>query len=155
MDIKKLNLILMRTVAVLLILVMLSTSMVAGRYARYVSTASGSDSARVAKFLVTSTGELKTFTNITIVPGATVTKTLEVVNDSEVTVECDFAVKNYYNNLPLTFTCQGTDGAGKVIAPGGTGKIDLLISWPASANSDSNIGKVDLIEITLSAVQVD
>ena len=49
---RKPHVILLRLAAVLLILVMLTGSMTTGRYGRYFTSASGSDSARVAKFAV-------------------------------------------------------------------------------------------------------
>ena len=48
---RKAHVIVLRVAAVLLILVMLSTSMVAGRYARYVSSADAEDKAHVAAFV--------------------------------------------------------------------------------------------------------
>ena len=74
---RKAHVIVLRAAAVLLILVMLSTSMVAGRYARYTSSASGNDSARVAKFRVTESGDLKTTFIVKISPGKSVDKTTD------------------------------------------------------------------------------
>ena len=49
-DNRKFHVFVLRTAAVLLILVMLSTAIVSGRFARYVTQASGEDSACVAMF---------------------------------------------------------------------------------------------------------
>ena len=84
MNYQKINTILMRVIAVLLMLVMLSTAAVTGRFARYISSATGSDSARVAKFSVDYT--------LTPVEGKTGEFTLQVTNKSEVAVEYSVSV---------------------------------------------------------------
>jgi len=149
---KNINCILMRTVAVLLMLVLVSTGIVSGRYARYVSSASGEDSARVAKFEVSvSENEFASFFSVEIEPGGKVEKTVFVTNKSEVTVAMDFSVKNVYENLPLQILNQ----VGGEIAPGQTKKVPLTIYWPEDKTDDSYCGKVDLLKISLTVVQVD
>ena len=48
---RKIHGIVLRAAAVLLVMVLLTTGVVSGRYARYVTTVSNSDSARVAAFV--------------------------------------------------------------------------------------------------------
>ena len=149
---KNFNSILMRTVAVLLMLVFLSTAMVTGRYARYISSASGEDSARVAKFDVTVIeGSQTQSVTIPIQPGDYVDKYYEVTNNSEVTVALNYTVTNKYSNLPLSIL---TNLSGE-IGPGETKEIPLNVTWPAEENDDKYIGMVDLLEITVQVVQVD
>ena len=154
---RKAHVIVLRAAAVLLILVMLSTSMVAGRYARYTSSASGNDSARVAKFRVTESGELKTTFIVKISPGKSVDKTITVANDSEVAVEYEIIARNEHNNLPLQF--QLMDGETPVdaaqLAPGKTKDLTFRIIWEAGYTSDSYIGMVDTIQLTITATQID
>jgi len=57
---RMLHVIVLRLAAVLLILVMFSASLLAGRYARYTSTISGSDSTKVPRFSVTEDSMLLT-----------------------------------------------------------------------------------------------
>ena len=92
MDFRKINTILMRVFAVLLMLVLLSTAMVTGRFARYISSASGSDSARVAKFDVDYT--------LTPVANENGKYTLQVTNNSEVAVK--YSVDIVFTNVELT-----------------------------------------------------
>lgn len=149
---KNINCILMRTVAVLLMLVLLSTGIVSGRYARYVSSASGEDGARVAKFDVTvSDNAFSSFFTVNIRPGDSIKKTVKVTNNSEVVVAMDFSVENVYKNLPLEILNQ----LGGEIAPGETKDIPLTIFWPEDKADDSYCGKVDLLKISLTVVQVD
>lgn len=93
MNYQKINTILMRVIAVLLMLVMLSTAAVTGRFARYISSSTGSDSARVAKFDVDYT--------LTPVEGKTGEFTLQVTNKSEVAVEYSVSV-TFKNDLAPT-----------------------------------------------------
>ena len=154
---RKAHVIVLRAAAVLLILVMLSTSMVAGRYARYTSSASGNDSARVAKFRVTESGDLKTTFIVKISPGKSVDKTITVANDSEVAVEYEIIARNEHNNLPLQF--QLMDGETPVDAaqlpPDQTKDLTFRIIWEAGYTSDSYIGMVDAIQLTITATQID
>ena len=106
---RKPHVLVLRTAAVLLILVLLSSSMVAGRFARYTTSASGSDSARVAKFLVTQTGALTTAIKVEITPGQRISLEVEVKNDSEVAVEYAVTADNIEQNLPLEFTLTEND----------------------------------------------
>lgn len=156
---RKAHVIVLRAAAVLLILVMLSTSMVAGRYARYTSSASGNDSARVAKFRVTESGELKTTFIVKISPGKSVDKTITVANDSEVAVEYEIIARNEHNNLPLQFQLMDMDGETPVdaaqLAPGKTKDLTFRIIWEAGYTSDSYIGMVDAIQLTITATQID
>lgn len=148
---KNIHVIVLRTVVVLLILVCLSTAMVTGRYARYFSSASGEDSARVAKFDVTVSSTTTQLASVLIQPGETAEKFFTVENKSEVAVALNFQVSNKYNNLPLEFLHP----VSGVIAPGKTKEVPLLVTWPAADNDDNYIGKVDLLEISVQAVQVD
>ena len=148
---RKIHGILLRTAAVLLILVMLSTSLVVGRYARYTSMATGSDSARVAKFEVVVSDSQTQFVSVLIQPGETAEKVFTVENKSEVAMLLKFQVDNKYSNLPLHFQ----NPVSGVVAPGETKMVPLEITWLADDNDDVYMGKVDLLEITVQAVQVD
>lgn len=83
----------LRAAAVLLILVMMTTSIVSGRYARYTNSATVSDSARVAKYDVS----VKAITGDQIVldPNSsnTVSYNFSVTSNSEVTVEYDLVIE--------------------------------------------------------------
>lgn len=157
------HVIVLRFAAVLLILVMLSTSMIAGRYARYTTTATGSDSARVAKFEVTETSDLLTQNKsiaISIIPGGTDRTEIKVNNASEVSVQYRIDVDNPYANFPLDFNIQVGEATSSLpfvanLKPGEEATYVLVTTWNSDDRSLSYSGKVDLIEIYLSATQID
>ena len=125
----------MRIASVLLVAVLLSTSVISGTFAKYTSTATGSDEARVAKwdFKVSgSTVNSNTFTfdlfktindtaggaesdinpsdGTIIAPGTQGSFEITLKNDSEVTAQykIDYTVTNT-NNIPVKFSLDGTD----------------------------------------------
>ena len=174
MDIRKLNSILMRTVAVLLMLVLVTSGMVSGRFARYVTTAEYSDSARVAKFHVVDTsspmfGEVNIPVTL-ITPGNITTSGISLKNHSEVAVQFTITVENVYDNLPLSFQIRDQDkqvlaqmGEDEnsvtytgTIAPGQNNKaFSLFVGWPYSESNLDYCGRVDLIRVAVKAEQVD
>ena len=159
----------MRLAAILLSLVMLTSGMVSGRYARYVTSAAGSDSARVAKFTVTQeilqggTDLTQTIPIPEIKPGETVTIDVEVEHNSEVAVRSTVEAKSLYHNLPLTICVQekGTQNSGSsqfsaVYGPGTfTKEYEAAITWARGSDDLVYIGMVDLITITVTSEQVD
>ena len=92
-----------------------------------------------------------------ISPGKSVDKTITVANDSEVAVEYEIIARNEHNNLPLQF--QLMDGETPVdaaqLAPGKTKDLTFRIIWEAGYTSDSYIGMVDAIQLTITATQID
>lgn len=78
---------LMFTAGILFCLVLISTSMLGGLYARYVTRASGGDSARVAKFDVVGTGS--GLVTVRVEDSETGQYTITVTNRSEVDVSYD------------------------------------------------------------------
>lgn len=161
----------MRLAAVLLSLVMLTSGMVSGRYARYVTSATGSDSARVAKFSVTQQsiqhrGQEKTRSASIpmpeILPGESEIVDILVEYDTEVSIRNIISVTNKYENLPLTINVgeKGGTASGSTfegVYPSGhyTKEYEVTITWPKDSNSQNYIGMVDLIEIAVTTEQVD
>ena len=170
MKITKINCILMRTVAVLLVLVLVTTNMVSGRLARYVTTASYEDKARVARFNIVEEGKLSTQIQKSINPGVAV-EAIKIKNCCEVAVEYTVTVNNVYHNLPLRFeiwdadnkvslaSANDTDGivtlTGVVTPTQWDKNLQLRIIWPVDATNINYCGRVDLIQVTLDAVQID
>lgn len=136
---------------VLMILTMISIHLTSGLYARYTTTATASDSARVAKFDVYVSATYDQLVSILIQPGEDVEKYFAVENKSEVAVVVKFDVASKYSNLPLEFQHL----VSGVIAPGETKNVPILITWPADENDDKYIGMVDLLEISVRVEQVD
>lgn len=144
--------------AVLLCLTMISVYMTSGLYAKYTTSTTGSDSARVAKFQVTETtvssGEsLKTGLVMRIAPGESLSYQVAVKNESEVAIRYQIAVENKYRNLPLEFICGDT---GVIAATDHTEHVcTLTVSWPEGQNDGKYAGMVDYLIVTLTAAQVD
>lgn len=170
MDIRKLNCILMRTAATLLLLVLVTTSMISGQLARYVTTATYEDSARVARFNIVEEGKLSANMNTNIAPGVSL-EMISIKNYCEVAVEYTITVNNVYHNIPLTFEIWDDDSkqvlasskdANSVLALTGivgptqqVKNLQLRIVWPWDGTNLNYCGRVDLIQVTLDAVQVD
>lgn len=125
----------------------------------YVSTASGGDEARVAKFDVQQAGVTTFNLSNAISPsetGVSNTNTVIVYNNSEVTVRCNLAVNNLTGNLPLTFDFAFVSGTSSYdLAPGETGKYNVLIQWPQDKTNASYMGKVDQLQLVLVTEQID
>ncbi len=153
-----------RIAAVLLCLVLFSTYLVGGLFARYTTTAQGGDSARVAKFSIHGSGELMQPIAASLVPGTAEDVTLVIKNDSEVAVKYTVTVTRETDNLPLTLQLKaegGEDGPTHTVQqlPGShTDTYTLHIDWPAAAESAEDLalmGMVDYITVTVTAVQID
>jgi len=160
----------MRLAAVLLSLVMLTTGIVSGRYARYVTGATGSDSARVAKFKVNQSilyqeenlSQSATVPMPDILPGGSRSVFVEVAHDTETAVKNTFKVDST-GNLPLTFrvseknTRAAMGGEEEFTYTPGTFTVqyDVTITWPDTANAQAYIGMVDLLTITVTTEQID
>lgn len=147
----------LRAAGLLLILVILTTSIVTGHYAGYATGVSGTDSFRVAKFVVTESGELSSTEYITLAPADTIQRSVEVENGSEVVIAYTVTVENPYHNLPLEFTMfdDGTEITDTILNPGESAELDFQIHWPENINQDRYIGMVDLLVVTVTASQVD
>ena len=165
----ELHTIVLRLAAVLLSLVLITTGMVTGRYARYVTSSTGSDNARVAKFAVTQSilqGETdltQTIPMPEIKPGDTVVINIVLEYDTEVAVRSTVDVQSLYSNLPLTISVQekGTlssqsSNFSAEYRPGTfTKEYEAAITWVQGSDDLVYIGMVDLITITVTSEQVD
>lgn len=147
----------LRIAGVLLCLTLLSTHFTSGMMARYSTTVSGSDSARVAKFEVRQTG---TFTQDLYLedyyPGVTKTYTIVMENHSEVTVDCTLTVLRLSENMPVEVTVSPAAGTVRLAPNDKTGQTyNITLSWPAGISDAAYSGEVDAIRIRVDAVQVD
>ena len=143
---------------VLLCLFMFSLYLSGGMYARYATTASGSDGARVAKFDVTLTEVGKNWSQQVslgeLSPGGSTEIKFEVTNSSEVQVQFKVTMTNQTGNLPL----QLKNGSNVFIQPVGMGEtkpIAFEIVWPDTENSPTYAGKTDLLRFDFEVVQID
>lgn len=147
-------------VAILLLVAVALFTTTGSPLARYITTTSGGDSARVARFAVTTTGTLtETIPMVTMKPGDTNSYTVKVKNESEVSIACRIEVDNTYNNLPLSFKMlkDGTQITEDTIPVGDTVErtYTLCITWHADNSDHQYAEKVDLLVIRLIAEQVD
>ncbi len=168
--------ILMCTVAVLLCATLFSMHLVGGLYAKYTTSVSSSDSARVAAFNITQEGTIFQTVEANVTPGTTQSAELTITNKSEVAMEYTLTVTNVTGNLtPLKFTLSPADANTPSVAtekyengisintacqiPGDhTDKYTLNIVWEPSDNEEDDlalIGMVDYITVSVTATQID
>lgn len=148
----------MTAACVLLCLTLLSFHFTGGLYARYTTSASGDDGARVAKFNVTDT-----FTetlSLSSTPGITQVRKIVVTNNSEVAVSYVVTVENTTKNIPYKFSVN--DSAPQLyqcsvpctIAPGGDDTVTITAQWDKEG-ALAYMGMVDLVSISVTAQQID
>ena len=169
--------ILMTVSGILLCLTLITSYMTAGMYARFVSSDTGSDSARVAAFRVTESGEVSQSFSAALAPGRPHMTQIVVDNASEVAVTYTISIKNESRNLPVVFILSdAAHGTADEFIANGTplnaesnysyvGYIQpstvctyyLMIHWPPTTeeNDIQYIGMVDRINVTLTATQTD
>ncbi len=167
-----------RIAAVLLCLILASTYLIIGLFARYNSDSRADEGARVAKFSIHGSGQLTQSIVAEVIPGNEKTKqSLLIENNSEVAVQYTITVTNETNHLPLEFNvikdasaAAGTpemspvDGADNTFtatqsAGSHSDNYILEISWPANTENPeediARIGMVDYITVTVTAEQID
>lgn len=178
---RKPHIFVLRAAAVLLVLVLLTTSVVSGRYARYVSTASGGDRARIAAYVFDVHDDVGTYIDVSDIrnPGDSKTYQFTVRNHNGAVSEVNeeyLVTMELRGSLPLvctlsdsdTITLNGmnvnaqglTSGQGAIhtfTASVKTGKeYTLTVSWPDNEN-DVKYSRAGLSELvlTIAAQQVD
>ena len=131
-----------------------------GLYARYISSGSGGDDARVAGFKITES--CTSFSDnllLETVPG-TESREIQVINDSEVAVGYTVTIENKTKNIPFKFQineCEATLNKCSVTSymqPDSETVINISAIWEQEGALDY-VGMVDLITITVNAQQVD
>ena len=97
-----------------------------------------------------------------MVPGETESIQIEVENDSEVVVAYSITAENPSDNLPLYFSfVEGQLGQEESamltqeMIPGEKQTFTLHVAWPKGDHDLAYVGRVDNIQITLNATQVD
>lgn len=164
----------LRAASILLCLVLVSSYLVCGMFARYTTSASGSDSARVAKFEIKGGEISSSMITADLVPGEIKACEIKIENKSEVAVDYEVIIKKMESNLPLTFKVYDTsytgdegyltgvtDATGETtfsahLVPNSEQKTyKLFIEWPKEKNSSKYAGYVDTIQVTVSATQID
>ena len=146
----------LRIAGVLLCLTLLSVHLTSGMYARYSSTVTVTDSARVARFEVNETGTFSKELLLEYFPGSTNTYTVVLENHSEVAVKCNVNIQRLSNNIPVEVTVSGTT-SNIQFAPNDTaGKtVSLTVSWPSGKNDAAYSYEVDAFRVTVTAEQMN
>ena len=136
----------MRTAALLICLTLFSVTLLSDATARYASTASGSDSARVAKF-----APKVTFTNTDLTLSAenkTGSYAFTVNNHSEVSVECTVQLTDFPTDVTPALSVDGAEKENMKfsLGPGGVAActLTLTIDENAAATSAATV-KVDVL----------
>ena len=147
-------------VGVILLFVMLfSVHLMSGLYARYATTVEGSDEAKVARFSVTPTLQVTkadgTVINSFVVgdsmsPGEKTRYVYTVTNNSEVVVRFTVSGSKLMGDLPLVM-----DTKSITLQPNTSAPITFDVVWPEAQNEISLGGMISMIEISVSAEQVD
>ena len=152
----------------LMAFLMLTLHLTGGLYARYTTTASGSDSARVARFDFTIYADLATqFQNLSLnmAPGDQQMVQIQVHNKGEVALRCVVTAVNLTGNLPLQI--EGATGdlqegdevvVSRDIGIGDDLTFDWKVVWPTDDPKNKDVGymgKMDMIRITVAVEQVD
>ena len=147
----------MRLAAILLVCVLLTTSVISGTFAKYISTATGSSTARVAKWDITVedkklnvdntdiTFNLFDYTDANvdvnglnddakvIAPGTSGSFKFDLTNNSEVNAKYTIAfTEENNNNIPLQYSVNGTEWKDSIAELGMTSLTDQAINMGAS-----------------------
>lgn len=117
----------MRAAVLMLALVLITSCFVGGTFAKYVTSGSGSDTARVAKFGVTVTGTADTFKETYAKDGTSATLTGDTVVSTE-----DVVAPGTFGDM-AAFTLSGTPEVAVNVAF--TGTLELGDKW-VDSNSD-------------------
>ena len=173
----------MRIASVLLVAVLLSTCAISGTFAKYTTTFTSSDTAKIATWDITvEDGDetTKTFTfdiletifdadtgddagatdndvfAKRLAPGTKGSFTITVTNNSEVNATYAASL-SYADNLPITFTV--TNPNGNLAMTNGT--VDIVVNWvwpydSGNDEADMNLAGTDLtVTATVVVTQVD
>lgn len=158
--------------SILLCFTIVSSYLTAGIFARFVSSDTASDSARVATFNVDKQGALTTSFAAEFVPDVPCYKEIVVQNKSEVAIEYTITILNKSNNMDLWFRF-GTDEDDlrkNTLTPevatyttyfassSEQKRYVLEIIWKSSGDPLRDLeymGAVDQIAVTLIATQVN
>ena len=153
----------LRLAAVLLCLTVLSVCMMGGLFARYTTSTSFSDGARVAKFEFSAEemGEQNADFAFNIVPGETKEIGAVISNDSEVALLCTIKI-NSEGSLPLEFTASdselkkiGDNTWTLTLEPGTVDGKEIKFSVAPASSSYEYSGCAALFDFSVIAEQID
>ena len=120
----------MRVASGLLVAVLLTTCVISGTFAKYVTDASGSDSARVAKF------------------GVKITAAKDMFNDSYKDTKTTYTANEQIGEITVQADTEGTD----VVAPGTKGS---LVGFEVTGTPEVDVEVTYVADLTLTGWTVD
>lgn len=120
----------MRLASAMMVLTLMSTSVISGTFAKYVTTASGSDSARVAKF------------------GVKITAANDMFNDSYKDAKTTYTASEEGDAITVQASTEGTN----VVAPGTKGS---LVGFAVTGTPEVDVEVTYVPTLTLSGWEVD
>ena len=175
---RKPHIFVLRAAAVLLVLVLLTTSVVSERYARYVSTASGGDRARIAAYVFDVNDTEGHIIDLTEIRKPGDNKSFQFTVDnyrndvvSEVAEKYVLTIE-LQSSLPLTCTLTGGNETIMLTGVGGTGSATnsfeaavqsdeaytLRVDWDKNENGtdiEYSRAGIAVVVLTVNAQQVD
>lgn len=127
---------------------------------KFESTASGSDTAAIAKFEVgmdygTQNGDTlqsKTLNLTGLKPGDTRTFDVVLTNNSDVKVTYSISCRTA-DNLPLTISCEDTGTLG--FDDDKTKTVTVTVTWPSDKNTPNLADMVDYLRVTVNFDQIN
>ena len=144
-------------------LLILSLVLTGVTFSGYITSASGKDGARVAKFeIVTEQKLYETSIEADLIPGETKDVSLQIQNKSEVAVKCRILAANLTGNLPVdvcfvvgeTEYPSGVEGGFALDPNSENTEYRLRVKWNGSADPQF-AGMIDHISLQLHVEQID
>ena len=137
-------------------LVLLSSLMVIGINARFVSSDQANDEGRVAKLTlemdVTDENEVVKTMPYIMMPGSEEKLVIVITSSSEVSVKGTISVTTA-NNLPLTI--ENGNATFELNAGGDAYTTIVTIIWDSNDNDVKYSGEVDVLQVNVTVEQVD
>ena len=137
-------------------LVLLSSQMVMGINARFVSSDNADDEGRVAEFKVevdvTDTNNIVKTAPCVMMPGSEEKLVIVITSSSEVSVKGTISVTTA-NNLPLTI--ENGNATFELNAGGDAYTTTVTIIWDSNDNDVKYSGEVDVLQVNVTVEQVD
>ncbi len=138
----------------LLFLTLLTSCLLSGLYAKYVSGSGNLDSARVATYDMSVTNEIQESFAVSILPGQSVDYVCNFINNGETAMRCTvYAVKitdeipHLIFPEPVWYELSANGGAEN--------NVTYTITWDETKTDEQYAGRVELIKIIIRAEQID
>ena len=148
----------------LLYLVVISSYLMGGLYAKYQTSSSSKDAAQIADFHVDIVSDINIYSELIdlgeMQPGDTKAFVFTVTNNSEIATAFHVNIVNLTGNLPLNVPLYDPTKVtepifSQVLQPKATATYSVFVSWDQNQSHPSAAGKTDLLELKVTAEQID